>query len=380
MQGNCHRLTLSIHRHQQHKTITMSTTNGDSGEVPHCWICHEEGTNELGEPLRRDCSCRGCDAGYAHLSCLVEYAKHQTEEWDGHDLNELFKIWSDCLTCKQRHQNELRVELAIEFLSFVETNYSDDQGMIVAALYEKLLSLERMIDTHKNRCTPLARQEIKDIANKIFSITDLMKTKQCHLLYLSSTEALTHNSLGRIALEEGTEDSVHEALSHFEKYRDLSILLGLRPDRVAEAEYNISVAKEECGEDISIEKKVELSQKLYDVRLKSNGEGDIFALNVGTLLAKDLLNAYRLAEAESLLLKLATVSKQVHGADHSAFKKIHSVQRRLRKCKRIHEHRNKRLNRVLFLSMILASILSMYKISYGVSVVLSGGVTSLYLL
>jgi len=50
-------------------TKTMSTTNGDSGEVvPHCLICSEEGTDESGEPLRRDCSCRGSDSGFAHLS------------------------------------------------------------------------------------------------------------------------------------------------------------------------------------------------------------------------------------------------------------------------------------------------------------------------
>ena len=40
-------------------------------EGPTCWICLDGGeSSDLG-PLRRDCSCRGTDAGYAHLECLV---------------------------------------------------------------------------------------------------------------------------------------------------------------------------------------------------------------------------------------------------------------------------------------------------------------------
>ena len=37
---------------------------------PTCWICLDGESSDLG-PLRRDCSCRGTDAGYAHLECLV---------------------------------------------------------------------------------------------------------------------------------------------------------------------------------------------------------------------------------------------------------------------------------------------------------------------
>ena len=39
-------------------------------EGPTCWICLDGESSDLG-PLRRDCSCRGTDAGYAHLECLV---------------------------------------------------------------------------------------------------------------------------------------------------------------------------------------------------------------------------------------------------------------------------------------------------------------------
>ena len=42
-----------------------------------CWICHEHGAN----PLLRECACRGADAGWVHLGCLVNAAKHNPKSW-----------------------------------------------------------------------------------------------------------------------------------------------------------------------------------------------------------------------------------------------------------------------------------------------------------
>lgn len=50
-----------------------------------CWICHEDGTKEWPgdqtgfQELKRDCSCRG-SSGFAHWSCLVEYAVKKCDE------------------------------------------------------------------------------------------------------------------------------------------------------------------------------------------------------------------------------------------------------------------------------------------------------------
>ena len=77
-------------------------------------------------------------------------------------------------------------------------------------------------------------------------------------------------------------------------------------------------------------------------------------------LASNLLKADRLEEAEKLLLNLATVSKRVHGLDHSVTKKIHSEQKRLREqqSERLRAQRKRRLNlAVCFLIVTLASIL-----------------------
>jgi hypothetical protein len=44
-----------------------------------CYICLDEGCDDEGKPLVRDCSCRG-STGFAHLSCIVEYAKQKSQQ------------------------------------------------------------------------------------------------------------------------------------------------------------------------------------------------------------------------------------------------------------------------------------------------------------
>ncbi|KAL9187146.1 hypothetical protein ACHAXT_010866 [Thalassiosira profunda] len=45
-----------------------------------CWICLDGDPDDGGKPIVRDCSCRGDDAGFAHLSCLVKYAGGKTRD------------------------------------------------------------------------------------------------------------------------------------------------------------------------------------------------------------------------------------------------------------------------------------------------------------
>jgi hypothetical protein len=53
---------------------TSSLASGDDGEVV-CYLCLDGGADEADQPLRRDCACRGTDAGFVHLSCLTNYAE-----------------------------------------------------------------------------------------------------------------------------------------------------------------------------------------------------------------------------------------------------------------------------------------------------------------
>ena len=89
----------------------MSASGDDLG--PACWICHdhalaiEAGAHSAG-PLLRACACRGPDASFSHLACLVEYAQHA----GANRATSQGTSWSQCPTCKQDYTGELQLGLA----------------------------------------------------------------------------------------------------------------------------------------------------------------------------------------------------------------------------------------------------------------------------
>ena len=78
-----------------------------------CCFCLGEGPDELGQLPRRDCSCHGESAGFAHLSCIVKYAKQKSQQFrEGMSWEDLTEPWEYCPTCKQQYQDKLAFDLA----------------------------------------------------------------------------------------------------------------------------------------------------------------------------------------------------------------------------------------------------------------------------
>ena len=102
-----------------------------------CWLCLEEGPDESGKPLVRDCSCRG-SSGVAHISCIIKYAKSESRriyERDGlinsctaRDglVNSCTGPFYFCPNCKQSYQNDLYKILAKACVEFVENELNVD--------------------------------------------------------------------------------------------------------------------------------------------------------------------------------------------------------------------------------------------------------------
>ena len=83
-----------------------------------CYLCLDGGVDdETNQPLRRDCACRGTDAGFVHLSCLTNYA--ETKSKQSLDMDEFLNLWEKCPSCHQEYQNKLAVDIATKFVSFV---------------------------------------------------------------------------------------------------------------------------------------------------------------------------------------------------------------------------------------------------------------------
>jgi tetratricopeptide (TPR) repeat protein len=70
------------------------------GDAVLCWVCVEGSSRTRSRQLVRGCACRGTDAGFAHLSCLVEAATHDEDRW------------RSCQTCRQQFTGDVRLGLA----------------------------------------------------------------------------------------------------------------------------------------------------------------------------------------------------------------------------------------------------------------------------
>ena len=298
------------------------------GKGPTCWICLENGADEGGEPLQRDCSCRGDDSGFAHLSCIVGYAESQSKKWHSRhseDMSEFTKPWEKCVNCHQSYQNKLAVDISDRFVSFVTKNqHPNDTQLRVEALELKVRAL---LSVPPSELHPTQRLEAKIIALNLLSLVQQMNaespmgaTMRCRQL-----EPLAYNHLGVIALAEGTGLSTKNAVTHFEKFHQLSKAIS-DFEGIAIAEINIACAKsknEECNvrnNDVRLMR----SRNLYKLRASKYGEDNAATINDGMNLAIASWTAHRTIEAEKLLRRVVTVSERVHGPHHKTTKHAES--------------------------------------------------------
>jgi hypothetical protein len=199
-----------------------------------CYLCLDGG---LLEPLRRDCACRGTDAGFVHLACLAGYAATKSKQVN--EMNEFVNPWRDCPSCHQEYQNELAVDIMNNFVSFVRRQYPDDTKRQVESIHLKLRALMDMLD----RLQPVQKREAGVTANVMISLIDRMKGDASPLpIRYSLIESTAYNTHGQIALNEGTEEGARRAVVHFEKSLQVFEAIGFL-DGIATAKSNIALAK-----------------------------------------------------------------------------------------------------------------------------------------
>jgi hypothetical protein len=193
--------------------------SGDKDAV--CYLCLDAEADENSQPLQRDCSCRGTDAGFVHLICLTNFAASKSKQ--ARDTNEFVNPWKSCLSCHQFYQNKLRIDIATEFVFFVRQQYPRDTSKQVEALYVKLSALIDMIEM----LLPVQKREAGVTANVLLSLIERMKGDVSALpRRYSQMEAETFTAHGRIALDEGTEESARRAVTHFENQLEVNEAIG----------------------------------------------------------------------------------------------------------------------------------------------------------
>jgi hypothetical protein len=291
------------------------TLPSDIDEVVVCYLCLDA-VDEAGQHVRRDCACRGTDAGYVHLSCLAGFAETKSEQARG--MNDFMKPWGVCPSCHQCYQNELAIDIATKFVSFVRRKYPEDTPKQVEALYLKLHALQSMFE----RLQPRQKKELGVTANVLLSLIDRMKGDAPLPKCYSQMEAGAYHTHGRIALDEGTEESARRAVVHFEKslqvFEAISFARG-----VATARASIAIAKSKY--EGGNEEVLKASQELYELRVAEHGEENESTIDAGKNYATCLQKANRGDEARELLTKLLATSKQVLGPHHNITKDIEAT-------------------------------------------------------
>jgi len=295
----------------------LASGDGD-GEETVCYCCLDGDLDDDGQLLRRDCACRGTDAGFVHLSCLTKYAATKSKQANG--MIEFRKPWRLCPGCHQEYQNELAVDIASEFFSFVRRQYPRDTHKQVESLHLKLIALMIIF----MRLQPVQKREVGVTANVLISLIDRMKGDVSSLpRRYSHFEAEAYNVHGRIALAEGTKESARRAVVHFEKYLKVNEANGFAGG-VSTAKSNIALAKSiyEGGNNDEL---LKASQELYELCIAEDGEEHGDTIHAGIDYAVNLRKANRGDEASELLTKLLATSKQVFGSDHNITKSVESI-------------------------------------------------------
>ena len=285
-----------------------------------CYLCLDGGADDDGQPLRRDCACRGTDAGFVHLSCLTDYAETKSKSWDGRDMNLFIQPWAACPSCHQKYQNELSISISTAFVLFVRRQYPRNTQLHVEALYMKLGALKSMYI----RAHIVQKIELRVTANVLLSLIDRMKGDAPSLpRRYSSFAANAYHVHGRIAFDEGTEESARRAVTHFENQLKVCKATG-DTDGIAAAKSNIARARSKY-EGNNDEEVLKACQELYELRVAEYGENDEQTIISGKIYAINLQKASRGDESRTLLFKLLATSKQALGSHHNTTKEVASA-------------------------------------------------------
>jgi hypothetical protein len=297
---------------------TAASLGSIDGEAV-CYLCLDGGVDESsGQPLRRDCACRGTDAGFVHLSCLAGYAETKSKQTN--KMVEFVDPWVECPSCHQVYQNELAVDIATEFVSFVRRQYPNDTRRQVESLDVKLCALNAMF----KRLQPVQKREAGVTANVLLSLIDRMKNDAPLPRGYSQMEANAYYTHGQIALKEGTEESARRAVTHLENQLEVFEAIG-DANGIATAKANITYAKSKYAVGNNNEELIKASREVYELRVTKLGEEHEDTIDAGKIYALRLQTANCREEARELLTILLATSKQVFGSDHNITKQVESM-------------------------------------------------------
>lgn len=322
-----------------------------------CWICLEEEPDDDGKPPVRDCSCRGDAAGYAHLSCLTEYAKMKSMGAKGpKDHSE--RAWHICPNCNTHYQNQVRIDLSSAFLAFAETAQGRDIVEIMDALrvYIESISDVLMERTHfmriplsrsggdndelstantalrvdaenlVKRFLSLALQERKDKKAILARWAHMPAASEEYQLYkvCMGWEAYAYERLGLIYNLDHTREGWEIAVKHWERARVIFKMIGEHQSILNSVTNNLALARDRLTKPYE-RYCISTSQKdMYEYNIQRFGENDDRTIFSGISYAGNLFGRCHV-ESQRFATKISATSRQVLGPDHEYTKRADEI-------------------------------------------------------
>jgi hypothetical protein len=288
-------------------------------DAPCCWLCLEEGEEESGKPLIRNCSCRGT-SGFVHLSCAVKYAEKKSREVYEIEEYYLVDFFTVCPNCKQDYQGEVRYALAKAQVEFVEKEFKYKHVLYLEAMVYRMIVLNENNYAHD-------RLEGEVISCKMLSIIEEFDKDPLlqHVQLVTRVMALVHHSIGEFRNKFGTDANLEKAKKHYELAKNLYEVAGREVEVMTmEREIRMVVAKLNGNENEleTTEEKIIYCQKRYNHSLDQYGENNLDTIDEGIGLAMALHKAGHTIESERFLTKLEQISRRVHGHSHNITKHI----------------------------------------------------------
>jgi hypothetical protein len=278
--------------------------------------------DDAGNPTVRDCSCRGSDAGFAHISCIVEYATRKSLENRNYiSIQDFQAPWFECPNCNQSYHGPLRDELSGKFKEFAENQYPEFDWRRLAA-YSCMFMFIREVN-HPD-----------ELISKSIAICDKLENGEFDPLLIDPYEinslvSMTYYGIGvnqtYLGIRNNHEKSSKKGIRHrhIKKARDTVKEAGDTTGALR-IEAKINSLTSRCietfgpgfGKTATAEESLENFRAIYESCIDQHGEASANSIICGVDYASALLRFDHRIKAWRLFNKLIPLSQQIHGPEH----------------------------------------------------------------
>jgi len=281
-----------------------------------CLFCCSDEPDKDGQPVRKEvCACRG-DAGYFHVSCLVEFAKTKTKAAMDRRHVILRKIWLTCPTCKQEWTGGTLADMSKKCALFVCKKYPDNVELKIHALGIKCdgIAFSRTSSMEERKC---ATEEVLSAIKESYSGEELPA-------FVLRAKMYSHSMLGNIAYE---RNYLVAAFEHYKQCEATARALGYGENDMQMMRIRKQIAAAQCairGKDAAAthETMLPILRAIYAKSKEDDGKDSSATLKDGFILADSLCESGQFDEAKELLADLHTKAHRVLGPQYNLTRDI----------------------------------------------------------